>query len=186
MPAHTHLLTPDDFKADEFLPGLATSEGRERLCDFIGRYEPRYFQQALGYAFYTLLKETLAEVTEQAPLPERWKLLIEGGEWVDVAGQRHHFEGLKRAATGYVYYWTVRDTVTETTANGEMLHSPKDKKVVSPALKLARAMNESVELTAWVWFHLLWSVDSEGARLFPEWDMNYPRITDLAYIDPML
>lgn len=160
------------FRGDINIPGTTTTAVSERLTWFCEKLETELLQKLLGYSMWKAFDADMKKSADQQD--QKWKDLRDGKEYNDLTGTVRKWKGLLANQGGlvktsvislYVYYWWVRDNVSNTTAIGEIQSESENGKKVTPALKLSRAWNE---MSSWV-EELILFMDANKAT-YPEWE----------------
>jgi hypothetical protein len=125
------------------LPGLNDDDTVERLQLFIDKYEAKFLKELLGYELY---KAFLTGV-DTRPVDDKWAALKSGSDYVR-NGRTYRWEGLVQSDTSmianYVYYYWMRNEVSQTTGIGEVITKSENSTRISPSAKMTRAWNEMV------------------------------------------
>jgi hypothetical protein len=167
------------------LPNLNEESEIERLQLFIDKYEPKFLTELLGYGLYKDFKAGLLV----NPVADKWKALRDGGEYT-YSGSTFRWNGLKQAdgsmIANYVYYWWMRNELTQTTGMGEVATKSENSVRVSASNKMTSAWNEMVNQ---VW--ALTSFMNASIVDYPDWQWyggassqyyyNSPRLRDIFY-----
>lgn len=167
------------------IPNLNEDSEIERLQLFIDKYEPKFLIELLGYGLYKDFKAGLLI----NPIEDKWKALRDGGEYT-YNGILNRWNGVKHSGSSmianYVYYWWMRNEVTQTTGIGEVASKSENSVRVSASGKMTSAWNEMV-LQVWA----LTSFLNANATDYPAWRLyggtspqyNYPsaRLNDIFY-----
>lgn len=96
------------------------------IAIFIAKYEPKFLKQLMGETMYA---DYLLGIAED-PIPEKWVTL----------------QNLcKPALASYVYYWYIRDQVSQTVGMGQVKPAGENGTIVTPMYKMVRAWNEMVD-----------------------------------------
>ncbi len=160
------------FQKELNIPSLqAQSPVLNSLNLFIQTREPMYLRAALGYSLWKLFIAGLAETVPDA----RWTDLKNGADYTDGNGILRRWEGFANAAkespiAGYVYYWFIRDAATYTTSSGEVESKKENASNVNHNMKLVKAYNDMVSLTAILHDYLTYAVDESDNPLYPEYN----------------
>lgn len=110
----------------------AISKANDDLLQvFIRKYEKLFLLSLLGPSLYEGLKKGF-EAKE-----EKWMALAE-----QLADSENHISPI----ANYVYYWFIRNKITETAGIGEVIGKANNAVMVSPEIKMVRAWNEMVDL----------------------------------------
>ena len=140
------------------------------LNGFIIQYEKDYLQKSMGYAFW---KEFNSHLTDTEG---RWYDLLNGAEYTDANDVLQKWDGLKAKGRTpiacYVYYWFRRFDNTQTSSVGEVKAQTANATNTSPALKMSRAWNLCNEHTYKMWDYLVNAKNSEGSKLYSEFDIT--------------
>lgn len=115
------------FVGEISIAGTDSDVTSANLDAFIAKYEPKVLRMLLGPVLYGELVAGLAD----EPILEKWS-------------------DLKSTVTpiiaNYVYYWYIRDQVTQTTGVGNVKPSTENGNISGDGLKQVRAWNEMAEL----------------------------------------
>jgi hypothetical protein len=121
--------------------------GEQTLQWFIAKYEPEFLRHLLGYSLYNAFIKGIAE---SEPLQV----------WSDLRDRIYMTSGnLKFSpAANYVYWFAMRQAVSQTAMSGEVRHKPDFAGNVSPARKMVTAWNDMVDGVAYVreWIFDYW------------------------------
>ncbi|MBS1988751.1 hypothetical protein JST56_07235 [Candidatus Dependentiae bacterium] len=147
---------------------------------FITKYEQKYLNGVLGYAFSKLFTDGLAA----DPVEDRWTKLKEGDSYVDANGVTQQWTGFitideANPIVNYVYYWFTRDNASKTTPTGEREDEENGAVNVSGASKQSRGWNEMVQLNCALHDFLLNKKDVNGILVYPEFTTDCRLDTDL-------
>lgn len=161
------------FKGDIHIAGANGSDIQSKIDLFIDKYETEYLQLILGYDFYQLFMDGLAENT----VADRWTELLTGDTFTDCNGNTRKWYGLQQdvAATAvnrspiaqYVFFYYSRHNATVTTASGEVGVRWEKSVGVSPADKQIKAWNDMVEMNRTLYDYLQYK-KVNGALVYSE------------------
>lgn len=128
------------------LPNTQKQDVQDRLNLFITKYQAKFLNELLGY---DLAKQLTTGLT--APTPDtKWTDLRDGKEFIGLNGLMYEWQGLRDNLTkksiiaDYVYYWWMRNEVSQTSAVGEVMTTTENATRTSPSVKMCRAWNEMV------------------------------------------
>lgn len=144
-----NLIDKDYFVGEINIPDTDKTGVAERLDFFITKYEEDLLRKLLGNALYKAFKDGIAVAEDQ--IEQKWKDVRDGKDFTDYAERAQYWIGLKSATkkqspiANYVYYWWLRDRVSQSTAVGEVQSKSESGEKVSPATKMCRAWNEMVK-----------------------------------------
>lgn len=147
------------------LPNTTKADVQERLNFFINKYEEKLLIELLGYDLYKQYKTGL---TAQEP-ESKWLDIRDGAEYTNSAGIMFKWDGLRNEETkksmiaNYVYYWWMRNEVSQTSAVGEVITTTENAVRTSPSVKMSRAWNEMVE-SSW---RLIRFLDAKTTVYYP-------------------
>lgn len=120
--------------------------GEQTLEWFIAKYEPEFLIHLLGERLYRAFTDGLAEAD---PL-QVWNDLKAR---IYTTGDGYKFS----PAANYVYWFAMRQAVSETAMSGEVRTKPDFAGNVSPARKMVTAWNDMIDavrcIRAWVYVH---------------------------------
>lgn len=154
---------------DEILIPMSVSDNSQesQVIRFIDDYENIFLQKSLGYNFYTLFRDGLL-VTPT--VSQRWIDLRDGVEWIDKWGKLHGWQTIRNADANYVYYFFMRNTITQTAMIGETLANTENSVRASGGSKLSKAWYQMTEQVKQMWLMLQWRVvsSSDSTPVYPE------------------
>ena len=120
---------------------------------FIQKYEPKFMVDILGYELNKAFQAGWVAYT----VDQKWTDLIEGVEYTDLAGKLRYWQGFvtflpslignQSPIANYVYYWFVRNNLSQTATMGEVKTANENATAHNPGLKMVRAWNE---ISRWV------------------------------------
>ena len=159
------------------IPNLATPELQSRINWFINQYEIKMLREWMGEDMYRDFMDALGlngsgfdNVTDgqaNEGMDPWWAQLLNGVEYVGLDERKHKWKGIvclqddyntsKTAPSAYfVYYWYMRDAVTQTTGNGEIFKQAENGIIISPRQKVVTAWQKVVD-----WAHdFIWYMDT--------------------------
>ncbi|HEY8969721.1 MAG TPA: hypothetical protein VIM64_11530 [Puia sp.] len=164
------------------ITGTEKQPVRERLCYMISIREPEFLRYALGYEFYELFKAGVAS----NPI---YQLLRDGGEYTLSNGNKQYWRGLANATlkespiAGYVYYWWMRDSQTQSTTMGEAETKPDNAERRNNGFKACRAFNAAISKCRDMWCMLTAAVDEDGSKLFSQFKADQVDTCQLQHIN---
>jgi hypothetical protein len=159
------------FKDEIFIPFSVRDNSQEdEVIRFINDYENILLQKCLGYTFYTLFRDGLLAT----PVAQRWIDLRDGIEWIDKWGKLHGWQTIRNADANYVYYYFMRNKITNTAMIGETSVNTENSLRTSPASKMSKAWTDMQEQLKQMWFMLQWRVvsSSDNTAVYPEFVME--------------
>lgn len=106
---------------------------------FIAVYEKKYLRLLLGDAFYEAF---IADQEEETPVYGTLKEMIYDENF------------LLSPVAGYVYYWYMRNSNTQTTALNQVRSVPENGAAYNNFDKMVKAWNLMVDLSTEIWDHL--------------------------------
>lgn len=148
--------------------------GENTLEWFIAKYEPEFLKHLLGNALYKAFIEGMAE-------PEPLQI------WIDLRDQIYTTSGNFKfsPAANYVYFFAMRQAVSETAMSGEVRHKPDFAGNISPARKMASAWNDMIDgvnrIRVWVYINREAILDAmgTGGDSWQHWcDREFSRINE--------
>lgn len=133
------LINEKYFKGEIFIPNLVSQgvgisdsicqANIKKLLEFIGKYEHLFLFKLLGYRLCD-------ELTKGINTSEKWvtlkKILV-------------NETTLTSPIANYVYYWFIRNQITNTAGIGETVNQANNSTVVSPEQKMVKAWNDMVD-----------------------------------------
>lgn len=137
-----NIIQPIDFSGEIQIANVAQEDVAADLNVFITKYEKRFLRELFGQSFYDVF---VANQTEQ-----RFIDLIAIAEF-------------KPAIASYVYYWYIRDQVTQTVGVGNVETKSANATLSSHGRKQTRAWNEMVKYV----YEIIHYITS--SNLFPEY-----------------
>jgi hypothetical protein len=138
----------------------------EAIYDLIAINEPDLLTALLGVDLYNAFQAGLQET----PVDPKWTALLNGGEYLDMHGQKHIWHGLANDSrktsviANYVYYNFFRQTASFTTGTGEVLPTVMNGVRFPGANKMASAWNDMVNNNLAMIAYL-----NQNAETYPEW-----------------
>lgn len=125
----------------------------KRLGEFIEKYESFFLSKLLGRKLYD-------ELTKEINTPE--------SKWVALKETLVNEATLTSPIANYVYYWFIRNQITNTTGIGETVNQANNSIVVSPEQKMVKAWNDMVDdLTLIVQFM------NDNRQVYPNFRPDY-------------
>ena len=163
------------------IPNWQNTEGiREDINALVSTYEQKYLDAAMGAEFADLFRSGITD--------ERFAKLVNGGVFTISGGAFLAFNGISRKAIRFdglannaskrspiaslVYYWWQRKSATTSTNSGETITEPDKAVAASANEKAKRAWNDMVEQTTILHGILSLAVDTDGNKIYPEFDYN--------------
>lgn len=135
--------------------GPAQLSMKDELDWFIAIYEKKYLKLLLGDDFYTAF---VADIEDETGLYSDLKDMI-------------YEELLLSPVACYVYYWYMRNSVTQTAALNQIRTQSENAASYNNFDKMAKAWNLMVELSQEIWDHLEDNLDS-----YPDFQTYYNEI----------
>ena len=130
------------FTGDLYIPNLTSSgagvsefvsKSNELVLNkLIVKHEKSFLEKVLGKEMASLF---LTEI-KKTPVEEKWNTLK-----CHIVDQ----ENLLSPLANYVYYWYLRNQITETAGVGEVITQTNNAVIVSPVEKMVRAWNEMID-----------------------------------------
>jgi len=155
------------FKDEIFIPNTVRDNSQEdEDIRFINNYENIFLQKCLGYTFYTLFRDGLLAT----PVAQRWIDLRDGVEWVDKWGKLHGWQTIRNADANYVYYYIMRNKITNTAMIGETSVNTENSARTSPGSKMSKAWSAMQQQLKQMWNMLKYRVtsSSDDTLVYPE------------------
>jgi hypothetical protein len=165
------------FVREILVAGIENPIISDPLCKFITEYEPRFLKKALGYEFYKLFNTAL----QSSPTSGRWYDLVVGADFY-MGSTLYQWEGLKNTTlkesiiANYVYYYYMRDNITQTAILGEVKTNTENSSRVSANMKMVKAWNDMSRQVCILWDYLINKKDDNGNKVYPEFktqDVDY-------------
>ena len=159
------------FNLEQNVPGVESDD--EVIVLFIDQYEPKFLKKALGLAFYNTFWAAIT--TNPAPVAGRWYDIVAGATYYK-NGELREWLGLKQpdikksVIAQYVYWYYMRNQVTQSTRLGEVLTKKENADTVAPGYKMVNNWNDMAEQVCSLWDYLLNKRDDEGSLVYPEFD----------------
>ncbi len=136
------LVTPELFKVDTEIGQSDSTFVIEELEQAIAQYEPEYLRAMFGYQAAAALMVT--------PTVAPWINIIDGAEFTNIYSQMSKWNGLKAPGNSpivyYVYYWYLRNNVSNSTGGGESIIKKLNSRQVTNRRKQTWAWNRMVDL----------------------------------------
>lgn len=139
-----NIIQPSDFIGEIQIANVAQEDVAADLNVFITKYEPRFLKQLFGEDFYAVF---IAGIAEQ--------------RFVDLIASEY----FKPAIASYIYYWYIRDQVSQTVGVGNAEAKAANAKITNKGRKQVRAFNEMVSYV----YKIIYYITSSG--LYPEYIM---------------
>lgn len=143
---------------------------QDNINDFIAKYEPKYINEVLGYAFAKLYN---AGITANE---QRFLDIRDGKEFTNCEGYTDKWNGFTNSdklspIANYIYYWYIRTNTTYSSGIGEVQPTTENGTIVTPYGKLYHAWNEMVEAEKILYDFLQNIKDDDGNLIYPEFDI---------------
>jgi len=166
------LITTDYFRLDINVPDDTYST----LSDYITRYEPEILRRLLGETLYQLVAAYDAESSDQRIID-----LVAGKDYT-VGDYTVSWKGLINTTdyisliAYYVYYWYVRDKISNLATTGFISSSHENAQNSAPNIKLAEVWGKMRELYGYYGQDSLlpscYNFLAEHESDYPEWDFT--------------
>lgn len=154
------------------IPNLSTDSSNianmQKINSFIAKYEPECLNNILGYELYkVILNESSQRVTD----------LIQGAEYTDRCGKLQKWQGLVHdidisLIANYIFFYFIEATTALTTGVNTKIPKAEAGMAVSPADKMVEAWKFFSSETKSMCFFLWMKKDSNGVRVYPEFDYS--------------
>jgi hypothetical protein len=154
------------------------------LTGFITKYETKYLNEVLGYAFAKLFS---AGLTVTPTVDARWTKLKTGAEFTSGEGFLTMWPGfvnddLQSPIANYIYFWFCRNNVSFTAGMGEVEGATENGSLTTGNTKLTRAWNEMVDMNCALYDFLMNAKNGDGSVMFPEFTID--AVKHFAKINP--
>lgn len=151
------------------IPQITDAAVIANLNWFINEYEPKLLTNLLGYELY--------KFTVDNPSDADVLKLINGTDY----GDNKHWNGLKFGTSplkksliaNYVYYWWMRNNMSQTTIGGEKESKAENAIGSSPRYKMVRAWNDMVEMNIQLRDYLNASLEFYPTYVDPVTSLHY-------------
>ena len=142
------------FQGEIKIAQLSQLPVKENLDWFINRYEGEILDKILGYSLAARFKAGLAE----DPISPEWEALLNGTLY-DVDGKTRSWMGFRNSrkaslVANYVYFFYMRNEVTQTVGIGTVSPFGENSERQSPAPKMVRAWNEMLDYIEELYYFL--------------------------------
>lgn len=146
------------FTGDIYLPQVGdeastVANNNGKLQSFIDEYEPKILEMALGFELYNEFKENLTEGGElEVGAQDKWSDLLNGTEYTS-GSTSYKWRGLIKEdgiintslIAYYVYYWYVKDGITQKSTLGVVKPDGDNSKAVDSIPTLTNAWRKLME-----------------------------------------
>lgn len=141
------LINSSYFIGERNIPNVDYPDVGSAVGNLLNKYEPEYLKALLGYELFLLFEAGLAEATPAA----KWTEIRNGIQFTMLDGRLTKWKGLVDTETfqspiaDYVYYWWLRNNVSQTAEMGEVRGKAENAVNVSPKFKMCKAWNDMVD-----------------------------------------
>lgn len=136
-----NLIDSSNFTGEFNLPGEILSGDNELIEGYIAKYQEEILTRLLGYTLYADMEANITAT--------HWAEFIAGKVYTyDMFNKTYKvkYTGIRDVITAYVYYNYLKDNVTSTGVNGEMMGNVENAVLVSMTPKMVNAWNRMVDL----------------------------------------
>ena len=134
------------FIKELYVPNLneMDSDTLTTLETAIDRYSRQFLRDALGNVLFTELDSHITDGVLDAGAPQKWLDLVNGvDDWKGLAFTEGTYKGSILAK--YVYYYWLKDAVSNVTGTGEKVITATDALAVNPTQRLTNIWNDFIE-----------------------------------------
>jgi hypothetical protein len=139
------IVQPSDFVGEIQIANKTQSDVSADLAYFITKYQAKFLKELLGYSFFAIFDAGMNADPQDA-------------RFVTLAAQ------LKPACANYIFYWYIRDQVTQTVGIGNVQTKGANSVTTDGGKKLSRSWNEMVK-----WVYEVIKYITDNSTIYPEY-----------------
>lgn len=150
------IINADYFIGDNNVPNTDYDDVSSSLEYLINVHEKYYLNAVLGEPLARLLIAAM----EAEPVAAPYEKILNGTLYTSINGQEYQWEGLRNTSTflspiaDYVYYWWLRNGVTQSSGIGEVVNGSMMASPASSKGKQAEAWNRMVDKSLYLFDYL--------------------------------